>query len=130
MFSGKYYTLNNIPIWQRIVIIDVLSVIVAYFWVNYLDILTTDYRWIQWMKINGLFHIYDSWDIEFPVDYPPLYLVWLYFIRNDVGDVVSNYTQLVMKLLPLSVQIVSQIFIYKSIGSSSLEMVNKHSITC
>ena len=100
----------------KIVFIDILSVIAAYFLVNYLDIITTDYRWIQWMKVNGLFHIYDSWEIDLPVDYPPLYLIWLYLIRDFVGNTFSSYTQLIMKVLPLSVQILAQIWIYKRIS--------------
>ncbi len=106
----------KLSIWKKIIILDVISVIAAYYLVNYLDILTTDYKWIQWMKQYGLLHIYDSWDIEMPVDYPPLYLVWLYMIRNMIGEVLSNYTQLVMKTLPLAVEFLAQIFIYKKIS--------------
>lgn len=108
--------IKNLSIWKKIILIDILSVIAAYYLVNYLDIIITDYRWIQWIKTNGLLHIYDSWDIDIPIDYPPLYLIWLYFIRNLVGTPMSNYTQLVMKLLPLGVQIVSQVFIYRKIS--------------
>lgn len=74
---------------KKIVLIDIVSVILAYFVFNYLDIITTDYQWIVWMKQHGFLHIYDSWDptvVAFPVDYPPLYLGWLYLIRNIVGD--------------------------------------------
>ncbi len=109
----------RIPIWIRILIIDILSFIAAYYWVNYLDILTTDYRWIQWMKTNGFLHIYDSWDIELPVDYPPVYLIWLYLIKDLVGTEFSNYTQLIMKLLPLLIQIIAQVFIFKRISPES-----------
>ena len=108
--------IKNIPIWKKIILIDILSMIAAYYLVNYLDIIITDYRWIQWMKANGLLHIYDSWDIDIPIDYPPLYMIWLYSIRNLVGTPMSNYTQLIMKLLPLIVQVISQVFIYRMIS--------------
>lgn len=104
---------------KLITCIDVLSIILAYYIFNYLDILTTDYQWIIWMKENGLFHIYDSWDITNAIDYPPLYLIWLYAIRNLVGDIMSNYTQLVMKSLPLLFLILSQMFIYKRLSPSA-----------
>lgn len=101
---------------QKIVLLDILSCILAYFIINYLDILTTDYQWIRWMRENGFLHIYDSWDVAFPVDYPPLYVGWLYLIRNVVGEITSNYTQLVMKTLPLLGQFISQIYIYRKIS--------------
>ena len=110
---------NTIPVWMRILIVDIISVFGAYYLVNYLDILTTDYRWIQWMKVNGLFHVYDSWNIELPFDYPPAYIVWLYLIRNLVGTAESNYTQLIMKSLPLIAQFISQIFIYSRISEEA-----------
>lgn len=107
---------KNDSIIKKIILIDIASIILAYFLFNYLDILTTDYQWIMWMRENGFLHIYDSWDIRFPIDYPPLYVGWLYLIRNIVGDILSNYTQLVMKSLPLMFQFISQIYIYRKIS--------------
>lgn len=112
-------TFKNLSITKKIILTDILSCIFAFFLFNYLDIITTDYQWIIWMKENGLLHIYDSWDpakVPCPIDYPPLYPVWLYLIRNIVGNDLSNYTQLVMKSLPLIFQIISQIYLYKKVS--------------
>lgn len=101
---------------HKILMIDFIMVIMAYTIFNYLDIITTDYEWVQWLKKNGLFHIYDSWNIKTPFDYPPLYPTWLYLIRNIIDEPHSHYTQLIMKSLPLLVQFIAQWFIYNKIS--------------
>ena len=106
----------GLSIKDKIIIIDIISVIISYFAFNYLDILTHDYKWIQFIKTNGLLHIYDTWGMNFPIDLPPLYLIWLNLIKGLVGEELSNYTQLIMKLLPLLVQVIAQVFIYKKLS--------------
>ena len=116
MNSNIGMKLKSCPTWVKIAFIDIVSFILAYFLINYLDILTHDYKWIQVIKQNGLFHVYDSFEGVIPVDLPPLYIFWLYVIKDLVGNEFSNFTQLIMKLLPLVVQIIAQIFIYKKIS--------------
>lgn len=111
--NKKYFLISIITIF-------IIKLITAYSFVQYLDLLTTNFSWVQQISQKGLFNMYIPENGIFQIDYPPLFLYLIYPIHKlailAYENSLNGLVQLTMKLIPLLFDAIITLFLYKKIN--------------
>lgn len=113
--------LNKRNILITIGIFAVIRIVLALFYYNYDDLYTFNFLWLKTIDGEGIFNIYKEGMIlkDYPVDYPPLFLIMLGIISKPVLIFQNNpyIFQLLMKLPALIFDFSIIIFLYRKVNA-------------